>query len=175
MSSQAYLGDQESLKDLESHMTSPDREVYESYKHLRVDAAFLGRIFIIYKPTGLTKEGQHKSPEVVGQVRVIGFSADPKNGASLSLENMETGEVLTVGHIPTRLFNFDAFVASPPFQRLRWDGRVEAGTVRRSLAFGILLKTRTRSDHYSMGATMVESPKVFRTLYPQEKLSLQFL
>lgn len=174
MSSHAYLGDAESLKDLESRMMSPDREVYAGFRHMRVDAAFLGRIFIVYKPSGLTPEGQHKSPDVLTQVKVIDFNATAKAGCTLSLEDLTTGETMTVGHIPSRLFGYDVFVASPPFQRLRWDGRHDQGSVRRSLAFGILIKTRTRSDWYSAGATMVESPKGFRTLYPNVDLPLQY-
>lgn len=175
MSSHQYLGDTESLKDLESRMSSPDREVYESFRHLRVESAFLGRIYIIYKPTGLTEKNEHREPEVLGQIKVIEFEASARDGSTIRLENLQTGEVMSVSHIPKKLFGFDAYVASPPFQRLRWDGRLVQGTVRRSLAFGILIKTRTRSDFYSCGATMVESPKVFRELYPNVELALQFL
>jgi hypothetical protein len=175
MSSHSYLGDAESLKDLESRMVSPDREIYADFKHLRVESAFLGRIYVVYKPTGLTSSNIHRDPEILGQLKVIGFVSDGQRGSTIELENLSTGEVLSVSHIPRRIFDFDAYVASPPFQRLRWDGRVMSGTVKRSLAFGILLKTRTRSDYYSAGATMVESPKAFRELYPNVKLSLQFI
>lgn len=175
MSSHQYLGDAESLKDLESRMTSPDRETYEGFKHLRVESAFLGRIYIVYKPTGLTAENTHREPEVLAQIKVVDFHSSAREGSSIKLENLDTGETMTVSHIPKRLFGYDAYVASPPFQRLRWDGRLVQGTVKRTLAFGILFKTRTRSDFYSAGATMVESPKVFRQLYPTVNLPLQFI
>ena len=175
MSSHQYLGDAESLKDLESRMMSPDREIYEGFKHLRVEAAFLGRVYIVYKPTGLTSENTHRPPEILAQIKVIDFVSNARDGSSIKLENLSTGETMTVSHIPKKLFGYDAYVASPPYQRLRWDGRVLQGAVKRSLSFGILLKTRTRSDFYSAGATMVESPKVFRQLYPNVELPLQFI
>lgn len=174
MSSHQYLGDAESLKDLETRMMSPDREIYETFRHLRVESAFLGRIYIIYKPTGLTQHNTHRSPEVLAQIKVVDFTCTARDGGTIKLENLSTGETMSVSHIPKRLFGYDAFVASPPFQRLRWDGRLAEGAVKRSLAFGILFKTRTRSDFYSAGATMVESPKVFRQLYPDVDLPLRY-
>lgn len=172
MSSQTYMSESESLRDLESRMMSPDREIYQSYKNLRVDAAFLGRILIVYKPTGLTADNQHREPEVLTQIKIVGFRADLKTGCVITLEDLSSGQVLEVSHIPVRLFHYDVFVGSPPFQRLRYDGRIENGAVRRSLAFGILIKTRTRSDWYSASATMVESPKNFRALYPAVSMPL---
>lgn len=171
---QNYLGDEASLADLESRITSPDREEYVSYKNLRVEAAFIGRLFIIYRPQGLTSDNRHKAPEILTQVKVRGFSADDKRGCEIELEDMCTGQVMTVGHIPKRLFSYSVFVASPPYQRIRWDGRPHQGTVKRSLAFGILIKQRTRSDFFSMGATMMETPSNFRALYPNVDLHLLF-
>ena len=171
----AYLGDRESLSDLESRMTSPDREIYQGYKNLRVEGSFLDRIYVIYKPTGLTADRQHREPDILGQVRVVGFTCDARKGCEISLENMETGELQHVGFIPQRLFSYDAFVGVPPFSRLRWDGRVSDGSIRRSLAFGILFKTRTRPENYSAGATMVETPKGFRQLYPSVHLPLHHI
>lgn len=173
MSSQ-YLGDKESLSDLESRMPSPDRETYQSFRHLRIDSAFISRVYVIYKPTGLTKEGHHKAPEIVGQVKVVDWSCDIRKGCSMTIEDLGTGERMVVGHIPTRLFNYDIFVASPPFQRIRYDGRVVMGSVKRSLAFGILLKQRTRSDYYSAGASMIETLKGYRQLYPDYDLPFQY-
>lgn len=172
--SSMYLGDKESLEDLESRMMSPDREIYKGYRHLRVESAFIGRIYVIYKPTGLNAEKTHKAPEVVGQIKVTGFTCEARRGCEMVIEDLGTGATCNVGFIPQRLFNYDVFVAVPPFQRLRWDGRPSEGGIRRSMAFGILLKTRTRSDFYSAGATMVESPKGFRNLYPQVTLPLQY-
>lgn len=169
-----YLGDEANLIDLESRINAADRIAYESFKFLRIESGFLERIFVIYKPTGLTREGLHRDPEVLGQVRVTGFAADSRSGCVMSLENMETGEAQKVGHIPTRLFNFDIFIGVPPFHRLRWDARPFKGEVKRSLAFGVLVKQRTRSDHFSAGATMLETPAKFRTFYPNYDLQLQY-
>lgn len=170
-----FLGDTESLKDLESRMMSPDREIYQSFRHMRVESAFLGRIYIIYKPTGLGEDNLHRDPDVLGQVKVTSFRCEGKYGCEIEFEDTATGEVMRVGHVPKRLFDYDVFIAVPPLARLRWDGRYYEGSVRRSLAFGILIKTRTRSDYYSAGATMAETPKGFRSLYPNFNLQLQYV
>lgn len=156
-------------------MTSPDREVYQSFRHLRVEAAFLNRVYVVYRPTGLTRDKQHKQPEILGQVKVIGFSCDAREGCLMTLEDLTTGAIQQVGFIPKRLFGYDVFVAVPPFSRIRWDARPDNGAIRRSMAFGILIKTRTKSDHYSMGAVMLESPKGFRALYPAAQYDLPLL
>lgn len=169
-----YLGDEASLEDLESHMPLQYREEYRSYKHLRAEAAFVSRIFVAYKPAGLTPDGQHREPEVLAQVKVIDFIATPKDGCAVTFENMSTGQVQTVGHVPDRLFNLNVFVSAAPYMRLRWDGRPYKGSIKRSLCFGLLIKQRTRSDNYSAGATMLETPRGFNSLYPNYALQLQY-
>lgn len=174
MSTQQFLGDEESLADLESRIDPSDSLEYASHKHLRVEAAFYGRLFVLYRPTGLTKEGRHRPPEVLAQVRVINFTASSQRGCQVEFENMATGQVQTIGHVPERLFNYSVFISAAPFMRLRWDGRRFKGVVKRSLCFGLLIKQRTRADHYSAGAEMLETPGSFRSLYPSYDLQLQY-
>jgi len=173
--SEAYLGDSESLKDLENRMDSPDRELYQSFKHMKVNSAFYGRIYVVYSPSGLNSDGTHRTPRIHGQVKITDFNCKIRTGCEIEFEDMATGETMLVRHIPRRLFNYDVFVAAPPFSRLRFDARRDGDVIRRSLAFGCLIKQRTRSDFYSSGATMADTPNDFERLYPQESLPLQYI
>lgn len=172
MSSQNILSDKASEADLFSRMESPDRETFESFKNLKVEAAFIERIFVVYKPTGLLREGLHRDPEVLTQVRITGFRADAKAGAEVDIEDLKTNEVMTVGYIPRRLFGYDVFVGVAHRQRLNWDATLLHGVIRRSMSFGILLKERSRPDYYSHGATSIETPAKFRALFPDYTLTL---
>lgn len=169
-----YLGDVESLNDLVSRMPSPDREIYQSYKHLSISSAFIGRIYVLYKPTGLTAEGSHRAPEIMGQVKVLGFACDASKGCEIEIEDLNTGAILRANFIPQRLFDYDVFVSVPPYSRLRWDGHVKEGTVKRSMSFGVLFKQRTRSDFYSANCPMCETLKRFRELYPTVDLPVRY-
>lgn len=172
MSAVNFLSESHSLHDLFSRMVSPDREECEGYKALKVEGSFVDRIFIVYKPTGLNVDGSHRNPEILTQVKVLSFQADAAVGAAVELEDLTTHEVMTVGYIPKRLFNYDAFISVPPRQRVNWDAANVDGVLRRSMSFGIMIKTRSKAEFYSYGVTSVETPTNFRALFPNANLTL---
>jgi hypothetical protein len=153
-------------------MISPDREVYETYKSLKVEVSFANRIFIVYQPSGLTRDKQHRPPEILTQLKVLGFRANSKDGAEVDIEDLQTHEVMTLDYIPKRLFGFEVFASVAPRQRLQWDGTIIGGVTRRSLSFMIMFKCRSRDDYYSAGATSVVTPAKFRELFPHVSLDL---
>jgi hypothetical protein len=61
----SYLSDQQNLADLVARMPEEDRNRFNGYGHNRVEAVFVDRIFIVYKPTGLTRNGHHRPPEIL--------------------------------------------------------------------------------------------------------------
>jgi hypothetical protein len=169
---QLFLSDERSMEDLFSRMMSPDREQFATFKSLKVEAAFIDRIFILYKPMGLNAEGTHRPPEIITQIKVTDFRLSAKNGAEVDLEDLKTGEVMTIGYIPSRLFNYDIFIGVAPRQRISWDAALYQGTIRRSLSFMLLTKVRSGSGNYSHGATGIATPAGFRQLYPSVTLTL---
>lgn len=171
-SSPFYLTEEASVQDLARRMESPDREECESFKHLKVEQCFIDRIFVVYKPQGLTQEGRHRDPIILTQVKVTGFRASAAAGAEIDLEDLATKQVMTVTYIPKRLFHYDAFVSVPPKMRVHWDAQSVRGAVRRSMGFQLLTKVRAKSDFYSAGVTGVETPAKFRELYPEVTLKL---
>lgn len=167
-----YLSEEANLADLEARIRPSEKNEYDSFRHLKIEAAFIGRVFILYRPQGLTKENTHRPPEVVCQVRVRGFQADAKRGCLVTVERMDTGEIQTLDHVPSRLFDLPLFASTPPFQRIRYDGMLRNGAVVRSMSFALLFKQRSRSDYYSAGCLMADTPNNFRNLYPHVDLNL---
>jgi len=131
-----------------------------------MEPAFIDRIFIVYKATGLTKEDQHRDLEVLNILRVVDFLAEPKDGGYVVLKDDLTGDELTFYHVPRRVFGYLAFMSIPTRNTGKWDARVVNGEVRRSMSFALLVKRRNKSSFYSKGNVYVESPNVFRELYP---------
>jgi hypothetical protein len=155
------------MKELVSHMPEEEQKRYENYGHLRIEAAFVNRIFIAYKPTGLTRAGKHKAPEIVNLIKVLDFEVDPRHGSIVTLKDQQTEQEQTVHHVPRRVYGYPIFVSIPTNLALRWDARLVNGRVWRSLSFALLIKTRNRADFYSYGNTYMEAPNVFRRLYPE--------
>lgn len=169
-----FLGDEESMNQLVSRMADQrDREKYVKYGHRRVESGFVGRLLIIYSPQGLHPDGRHRDPEIFTTVKVLDFTATPKQGWNAVVEDLETGDLQTIDYIPARLFNYDVFVSIPPFMRLRWDARKNPPHDR-SLSFALLVKTKNRSDWYSKGNVYAETPNNLRALYPDLDLQLRF-
>lgn len=162
-----YLSEEDNLADLNARIPGDDRDVFQNFGHLRIEPAFDRRIFVVYKPRGLTREGQHRDPEILTTLKVVSLSVDSVKGASCRIEDQTTGAQQTLSYIPHRVFDYNVFMAVPPILRLRWDARPWEKGIDRSLAYGLLIKTKNRSDYYSAGNTYVEPPNRFRNLFPQ--------
>jgi hypothetical protein len=75
-----FFTDEQNLAELVSHMPEEDQHRFNNYGHFRVEAVFLDRLFIVYRPTGLTPGGQHRDPEILNFIKVIDFGVEPRNG-----------------------------------------------------------------------------------------------
>lgn len=167
-----YLSEQKSTEDLFSRMMSPDREQCDSFKSLKVEVAFVNRMFVIYKPTGLTPEGYHKTPEILAHIRVNDFYASAQHGTEVEIEDLSTHEVMKLGYIPQRLFKYDVFGLVAPRQRLVWEATLLHGSIKRSMSFMLLFKERSAADNFSHSVTNIVTPSKFRELYPAVPLTL---
>lgn len=169
-----YLSDSESLADLESRIEPEARSRYRAFKHLRVEAAFIDRMYIVYTPTGLHADRSHRPPQILGQIRVRSFTCNAVQGCTAVIEDCETGDLQTIGYVPSLCFAYGFFISIPPFSKLRWDARIEPGRgVVRSMSFGLLFKTQSRAEFYSAGCVMAETPNAFARLYPNTPLNLR--
>lgn len=168
-----FFSDRDNAAELVSHMPEEDRKRYENYGHNRVEPAFIDRVFIVYKPTGLTpgpKElggGRHREPQILTTVKVIDFGVEVRDGCYTVLKEVgQTDQELTIGHVPKKLFHYPIYVSIPPRLMLRWDCRTVNGRAWRSLSFALLIKTKNDSKFFSAGNVYMETPNKFREYYP---------
>ncbi len=161
-----FFTDEQNLAELVTHMPEEDQTRFNNFGHFRVEPVFIDRLFIVYKPTGLTPAGQHNPPEILNLVKVIDFGIEPRNGCYSVLKDQNTNQECTITHVPRRVFAYPIFVSIPPKLMLKWDGRLVNGRVWRSLLFAFLIKTKNKSSFYSKGNVYMETPNIFRRFYP---------
>jgi hypothetical protein len=94
-------------------MPDENQARFNNYGHFRVEAVFLDRVFIVYKPTGLTAGGAHKEPEILNLLKVVDFMVEPRNGATLVLREQNTSQELTLGYVPRRVFGYPIYMSVP--------------------------------------------------------------
>jgi hypothetical protein len=164
--SEAFLSDEENLAELVSHMPEEDQLRWNNYGHLRIEPAFVDRVLVVYKPTGLLPNKQHRDPEILNLVKIVDFKVLGRLGCTAMLEEAETQQQMTITHVPKRLFGYPVYVSIPARVMVRWDVRVIDGKPWRSLSFAMLVKSKNKSSFYSKGNVYAESPNVFRNLYP---------
>lgn len=167
-----YLSDTDSAADLAGRMKEDDKPAYLDYGHIRIEAVFDSRLFVIYKPQGLAGSA-HKDPAVLTTIKVLNYHCSSAEGSTIEIEDMKTGQRQVISHIPARVFDYDLFMCVPPALRLRWDVRPgDNGHMVRSLSYAALIKSKNRSDWFSQGVTYAETPNRFRELFPSYPLQL---
>lgn len=165
-----HLTHDENMQDLVGRMADPEDVLdYTGFRNSRVEACFEGRYFVVYRPQGLNANNTHREPEVITTLKISDFYCDGKLGPQCTVTDLSTDETQILTTVPARLFNYQIFANIPIHSRIRWEARLAGSEVRRYMIFGLVLKTRNRSDHYTMGNTYCENPNQFRSLYPDSK------
>lgn len=167
-----YLGEEENKASLFAEMPPDERAEWESYSHLRVEAAFQDRVFVVFQPSGRGNNNIQRAPKVLTTVRVLSFVARDETGATVKLLNEGTNETMEIGHVPKKLFGYPVFVAIPPNFNLRWDVHRYASGTQRSLSYILFVKTRNKSSFFSTKNTYMETPNTMRSLYSHLDLKL---
>lgn len=163
-----YLTDAGSEAELINQVPAIDRPVFDSFEHTRIEAVFDNRIFILYQPGDM--EGA--APEILTTVKVLNYACDSSEGSTVEIEDTRTGQRQILTHVPARVFHYDVFMSVPTALRLSWDARPTPAGVVRSLSYALLIKTGNRSDQHSPGATYVETPNIFRRMFPGVEFNL---
>ena len=165
--SRTFLSQSNNLADLIASIELPsDRALFRELRYLKLEAGFRDRFLIVFRATA-------NIPEVLGVVKILGFTTTEEVGSVCSMELVGTGERITVSHVPTRIFKFDVFVFCPTIQTTRFDARRASEGVVRSLAFPLLIKTKDKGEPYMPGLTYCATPNQFRRWWP--KLTAEIL
>jgi hypothetical protein len=159
-----YVRDDENMGDLVNQMPVREQRLYETFGHNRIEASFVGRLFVIYEG-----KGRGKLPVVLTAVKVEDFGVDIQKGPWAKVSDQKTGESQVITPIPRQLFTYPVLVSIPPRLLLRWDARWHEGKIYRSLSFALLIKTRNKAEFADAGNIYMETPNTFHELYPQSK------
>jgi hypothetical protein len=156
-----YLTEEEIKADLIRQMPERERKSFGSFGHLRVEAIFKDRVFVVYR-----SNGKSSAPDILTTIRVQEVHAD-NEGASTVLIDQGTGDTMRVAYQPERLFHYPIFVSLPLHMRIQFQARTtgESAWIG-TLAFALLVKTKNKSDFHSAGNVYVETPNDFKTKFP---------
>lgn len=168
-----YLSDAESMADLARQIKEEDQPLFEELGHLRVEAVFDNRLFVVYKPTGLDGKA-HRDPQVLTTLKVLNYECTSDEGSTVEIEDLSTGQRQVISHVPSRVFEYELFMSVPTALRLQWDARnTYDGKLVRSLSYALLIKSKNRSDWYSYGVTYAETPNRFKELFPNANVHIK--
>ena len=136
MSEQEFLTVEDHFNALVDTLDDDSREAYDRLRAVRIETAFKGRHFIVYKVRG-------KDPVELDRITFEDYECNDEDGATAMVRSMETGEELVVGYTPVKLFTYPIFLFLPLHSRIRWatwPGNVGKG----SLAFPVGIRTQSR-------------------------------
>lgn len=156
-----YLSEQENIQQLNDSVLAQHQILFQNLRCNRVDPGFVGKIYVVFTPNG-----HGLSPSILGQIKILDWTASAKNGPSVTVENMETGRTLVIGCIPVKLFDYDVFMSCAPYSKLRYDVRITQEQAVRSVMFSLLIKTESRTEQLNDGHIYCESLKPFKALFP---------
>lgn len=164
-----------SMKEHRDHLGSlvytEDQELYKTLKHSYLEGAFVGRVFVVYRATGIIA-GKPNPPQILGYIKVTDFESSPDYGSEVEIENLNTSERMWVGHIPNKLYNYDLFMSVPVVLQTTYSANYEGDEVKNTLLFGVIIRALGRTEHCIDGATYALTPKRFHALYPSVELDL---
>ena len=162
-----YLAEHENLQQLNNSVLINHKDLFQNLTFNRVDPGFVGKIYIVY-----TSNGEGMEPNTLGQIKILDWVASAKHGPSVVVEDMASGRTITVGCIPTRVFDYDVFLSCAPYSKLRWDVRIVNNEHHsRSLLFSILIRTESPADLHHEGHMYCEALKPFKALFPETDFS----
>lgn len=158
------------LKSLVDRMPAEESEEFNKFGHMKIESGFENRVFIVYEPRG-KRSGQEKlieqrEPKVLTTVRVIGLTTDLRYGAQALIRDEGTGAEMVVRYVPKKLFNYPIYISLPAEMSLKLSEFQKENGVQKLVTFALLVKSRNKSDFYTVGNTYMESPNKFKELFP---------
>lgn len=153
MTDNDFLAVEDHFDRLVEGLNARDLKAYRQCKHTRPEAAYVGRNFLVY--TMINGE-----PQELDRLIVDDFNANGEHGASTIIVSTKTSRTIEVGYTPVRLLDYPAFVFIPLHSRLRW-GASEKSLHKGTLAFPVVVRTRSRFNLREEGVTYVETGRSF--------------
>lgn len=148
-----FLTPQQHFDALISQLDPTTLATYHSLRHARIETSFEGRQFLLYRMGG----GQ---PQELGRVLVEDLEVGDE-GLSSKLLCMRTQRELIVGYSPVQLWDYPIFMCLPLHGQLRYGCAADQVGKRGSLAWPMLVRSRSRRGLRESGITYCETTPSF--------------
>lgn len=153
-----FLDDKASRQALVDRMPPGLRAEYQAYKLVTKEAAFPGRVLVVY-----TLEGG--APTNLDIITLHHLTVDQMSGPMAAASSEGQG-VYYVGMVPTKWRGRDLFLQLPLEFIFKWKGKESNEGVEFAPHYAILVKTRSRWDEKIDGHTYCATFNDFRERFP---------
>lgn len=161
----AFLSDQEVESALVGRMHAEAQGPYNNYGHRWMEAAFVGRTFVVYR----AGRGRREAEELaVFDVKSIGMDAE---GLCVEVQNRRTGDMQAIRHVPQRLGRYSVFVQVPPKSILKLEAQRadNARSLTWLMSIGLMLKTRNKPEFHNPGNIYACTLAEYEQKFPSQK------
>ena len=150
-----FLSSEEYYDVLVEGLPQTTRDALDSMRHVRVEPAYRNRKFIVYRM-------DLRHPEKLATLNILDYVCNDEDGSTTQIEWMERpGSIITIGHTPTKVFDFPIFAHIPLSQKTRWGVRTD-DVDDPSLSFLLVLRTQSRRHLRERDVVYMESNKAFQ-------------
>jgi hypothetical protein len=130
-----FLSAQDHFDVLLKTLPSEQQSLHKRMTNVRVETAYAGRTFILYKM-------YKREPEFIDRLVVRDFDCSDDEGASSLVQSTETGMEYTISYTPFKIPDQNVFLFLPLHAKLRWAKAASSKTG--SLAFPLCIRTLSR-------------------------------
>ena len=153
-----FLDDNESRQALVNRIPLPLREEYLAYRFVAKEAAFPGRVLVVYTI-------QNGQPVNLDVVTLRHLTVDQESGPMTYATSGGQGDY-PIGMVPTKWRGRDLFMQLPLEFIFKWKGKEAGLGVDFASHFAILIKSRGRWDEKKEGDTYCVTLNDFRERFP---------
>lgn len=147
-----FRSPEDHFEQIVKQLSPEQRSLFNSYTHVRVEAAFRDRHFVVYRMQG-------GLPQIIDRIAVQSFSFDLQLGSSCVLYSHATQRCETIRYVPTQPFGYEFFLCLPVSGKIRW--AVTDTDPAGSYSFNLVVKVRSRRHLREAGIVYCETPRVF--------------
>lgn len=162
-SADEFLSDQEAEAALARRMHAEDQGPYSNYGHRWMEAAFVGRTFVVYR----AGRGRREAEELA-LFDVVSLGMDSE-GLCVELKNRRTGDMQAVRHVPQRLGRYGVFAQVPLKSVLKWAARQTGDSLTWLMSVGLMLKTRNKPEFHNPGNIYVCTLAEYTQRFPSQE------
>lgn len=145
-------------------LPAADQRAYNLCRHTRVETAFSGRQFVLYR----CERGE---PKILDVVTVEDFEVSPSVGATAFMLSEATNSEIEVGYTPVNVGS-GVFIFLPLHAKIRWDIRNPTELDSGSLGFPLVIKVQSRNHLREPGVTFFETTVSFYKEFGQRSLKV---